>query len=393
MARDRLGSCGVLHITLTPIDDFDALGRRWQALEAAADGGFFRSWTFLGCQAETRFAGARLLCATRDGQDVALALIGGGSGKYWLNQTGDAVADSVFIEHNGLLVGRGEESAMAAVLQFGSRHAAPLVLSGIDTAMLERARAAGWCVLQQTRLAPCMQIAGLQKPYLDTLSANARGQIRRSMRLYGEDLALAAASSLEQALSWFEEMVALHQVIWRQRGVKGAFAENAIVDFHRALIARAWPEAAVDLLRVSAGGATIGLLYNFVKDGRVSLYQSGFAYSADARLKPGLVCHSLAIEAYVKRGLRVYDFLGGADRYKKTLSNAGEDLHWATLHKPWSRHGLIAKVFCFFSSEKKFFLSATAPRTPHAPPARNPRTPLPRAIYRPDTTTPRSPAG
>jgi CelD/BcsL family acetyltransferase involved in cellulose biosynthesis len=391
MAGYRLGLRGVLHITLTPIDDFDSLGRRWQALEAAADGGFFRSWTFLGCQVETRFAGARLLCATRDGQDVALAMIGARGGRYWLNQTGDAVADSVFIEHNGLLIRRGEEGVIAAVLQFARQLAAPLVLSGIDTTMLDVVRAAGWYGLQQTRFAPCVEIGGLQKPYLDTLSANARAQIRRSMRLYGEDLAVATASSLEQALSWFTEMVVLHQVIWRQRGARGAFAESAIVDFHRALIVRAWPDAGVDLLRVTAGGGTVGILYNFLKDGRVSLYQSGFAYGEDARLKPGMVCHTLAIEAYVKRGVRVYDFLGGADRYKKTLSNAGEDLHWATLHKPWSRHGLMAKVFYFFSPEKKFSLPI-APRSPHAPPARNPRTPSQPAIYPPDTTTPRSPA-
>jgi CelD/BcsL family acetyltransferase involved in cellulose biosynthesis len=343
----------VLHITLSPIDDFTALGRRWRALEDAADGGFFLSWAFLGCQAETRFAGARLLCATRNGQDVALALIGQGSGKYWLNQTGNQVADSLFIEHNGLLVRRGASDVIAPVLRFACRSAAPLVLSGIDTATLYAAREAGWCALQQTRPAPFVDIGALEKHYLDTLSANARTQIRRSMRLYGEDLHLEAAPCLERAWSWFDEMVVLHQETWRQRGKPGAFAQTAIIDFHKELIARAWPAGGAELLRISARGATVGILYSFLHNRRVLLYQSGFAYHADARLKPGLVCHTLAIEHYARRGEQVYDFLAGADRYKKTLAQHAENLHWTILHRPWSLRGLIAKVFCFFSSEKK----------------------------------------
>ena len=342
----------MLDITLSAIDDFTALGRRWLALEGAADGGFFRSWAFLGCQAETRFAGARLLRAARDGQDVALALIGQGGGRFWLNQTGDPVADSLFIEHNGLLVRRGASDVIVPVLRFARGQVAPLVLSGVDTATLQAARAAGWCALQQTRPAPFVEIGGLAKPYLDTLSANARAQIRRSKRLYGDDLRIEEAASCEQATAWFGEMVALHQESWRRRGRPGAFAEASIVDFHHALIGCAWPSG-VALLRVSAGGATLGILYNFMSNGRVLAYQSGFAHAADSRLKPGLVCHSLAIEDCAARGEKVYDFLAGDDRYKKTLSPSAENLHWAILHKPWSMRGLIAKVFCFFSSEKK----------------------------------------
>ena len=334
----------MLQITLSPIDDFAALGRRWRALETGADGGFFRSWVFLGCQAEARFAGARLLCATRDGAEVALALIGSGAGKYWVNQTGDAVADSLFIEHNGLLVRRGHDDVIAPVLDYARRRAAPLMLSGIDDATLRAANGVGWCVVEQTRPAPFVDIGALQKPYLDTLSANARAQIRRSMRLYGESLRIDAALSCEQALLWFDEMVVLHQATWQRRGAAGAFAGNSITDFHKALIARAWPDGNVDLLRVSVQGVAVGILYNFVRDGCVLLYQSGFAYRNDSRVKPGLVCHTLAIEHYAANGLRLYDFLAGPDRYKKTLSNAAEDLHWASLHKPWSARGLMAQA-------------------------------------------------
>jgi CelD/BcsL family acetyltransferase involved in cellulose biosynthesis len=345
----------VLHLTLTPITDFAALGHRWQALEADARGGFFRSWVFLGCQAETRFAGALLLCATQGGEDVALALIRRVGGKSWLNETGDPVADSVFIEHNGLLVRDGHTNVIAPALRFARQKAAPLMLSGIDAGHLEAARSIGWCSLRQTRLAPYVDLTILHGPYLDTLSANARAQIRRSLRLYGGPR-LDRADTLDQANGWFAQMMALHQAAWQRRGKPGAFAEPAVVDFHTALIARAWPAQNVDLLRISAEGKTIGILYTFIKDGRVLLYQSGFAYADEPRLKPGLVCHSLAIQDYTRRGFARYDLLGGADRYKKTLAHDGEDLHWAILNRPWSVHGLIENI-CSFVSKKSLSLA------------------------------------
>ena len=73
-------------------------------------------------------------------------------------------------------------------------------------------------------------------------------------------------------------------------------------------------------------------------------YQSGFAYSEDPREKPGLVCHTLAIDHYARLGMRVYDLLGGDDRYKKTLAGGGEALHWATLRRWRSAAGLTAAL-------------------------------------------------
>ena len=67
----------------------------------------------------------------------------------------------------------------------------------------------------------------------------------------------------------------------------------------------------VDLLRVRAGDTTVGCLYNFVSRGDVSFYQSGLAYETDGKLKPGLVCHALAIDHAARAGHRWYDFLAG----------------------------------------------------------------------------------
>ena len=132
------------------------------------------------------------------------------------------------------------------------------------------------------------------------------------MRLYGPDLALTRAATLAQAQDFFTEMVQVHQESWRRRRQPGAFSEEPMRRFHTALIARAWPRQETDLLRVAAAGRHVGTLYNLMRGGVVASYQSGFVPAEDARLKPGLVCHTLAIEHYAAQGALVYDLLGGA---------------------------------------------------------------------------------
>jgi hypothetical protein len=71
-----------------------------------------------------------------------------------------------------------------------------------------------------------------------------------------------------------------------------------------------------------AGEQTIGVLYNFVHDGLVLNYQSGFLYESDNRLKPGLVSLVLSVEDAIARGERGYDFMAGAAGHKNRLGNS-----------------------------------------------------------------------
>ncbi len=314
------------------------------ALEARASPGFFRSWTFLGCLAEQRLAGARLLAVTQDGDDVALALLGGTQRHAWLNETGAAAHDAVFIEHNGLLIAEEASAALPAALR-AARGRGQLVLSGIDEPTLQAARQAGWVHVQQSRASPHVALDTLGGDYLGTLSANARSQIRRSMRLYGPGLALERAESVTAARDWLAEMMAVHQAAWQARGQPGAFAAPEMREFHAALVSRAWALGQADLLRVSAGHRHIGTLYTLLRDGTVYSYQSGFGPVRTPQEKPGLVCHALAVAHYAARGAQIYDLLAGADRYKLTLASGSRMLHWATLYAPGSLPGTARMVW------------------------------------------------
>jgi CelD/BcsL family acetyltransferase involved in cellulose biosynthesis len=328
-------------ISFDPVTDPAALGCRWRALEVQADGGFFRSWTYLGALLP-HFSAPHLLAVRQDRQDLALGLFNwtrrGLSTKrgLFLHETGDPLWDRLYVEHNGLLLHPDGRPHLAEALTAASTHG-PVALSGIDALHAEAAAQAGTLQTRKIHFAPALDLAALAaagKPYLDTLSANARSQIRRAMRLYGPDLTLQPAATLGDAQTDFSRMIALHQASWTARGEPGAFASPAIIALHTTLIATGFPRGEIALLRIQAGGQEIGILYQFQHGGKMLAYQSGFAPTEDARLKPGLVGHSLAIAHAQHTGMTTYDFLAGAQRYKTTLApQGGETLHWITLHR------------------------------------------------------------
>ena len=61
-------------------------------------------------------------------------------------------------------------------------------------------------------------------------------------------------------------------------------------------------------------------------NGDVSVYQTGFLYEADPRLKPGLVSHALCIQRHLDAATAVYDFMAGEARYKANLGKSGPEM-------------------------------------------------------------------
>ena len=342
------------------------LERLWIDLQGRSAHSFYTSWNWIGSWLRSLPVEIipQLLKIETEGRVVGAALLGRrrlvrgkmiSSRGLFLQETGDPACDGIFIEHNGLLAERSfEQRVWRAVLdQLVERTSNwdEFFLSGMDdTDPLCNVIGDGWSAentrWKAERETPChyvdldaIRVAG--RDYLTALSGNTRSQIRRAMKLYSEPdgdnpggpLSLAEPHDLPQALQFFDEMKAAHTTYWQRQGEPGSFTTPFSDRMHRALIKAAYPEGGIQLLRINAGERPIGWLYNFVHDGRVMSYQSGFDYSDNPKLKPGLVSHALAVQHNLERGLKIYDFLAGDSQYKRMLSNASTGMRWLVLRR------------------------------------------------------------
>ena len=141
-----------------------------------------------------------------------------------------------------------------------------------------------------------------------------------------------------------ENTIPLHQAYWQSRGRPGAFANPEFLSFHRRLIGDGFPSGSVQFLRCEAGNHVVGYLYNFVKDGQVYSYQSGFDYDLLPRSKPGWLCHHLAIEHNLQRGMTGYDLLAGASQFKSSFGKAHENLVWAIVERAGWKPTLVHRL-------------------------------------------------
>lgn len=333
----------------------------WCALEAASPPPYFLSWAWVETWLDSLPASAELALwvARRAGAPVAAFFLGARtrwrhrvvrSRELHWNMTGHDAYDEICIEYNGM-VHDGSPPPLAEIVTRLPGGWDEVYLPALDAdGPVARGLAGLAADLGPLRVrtegrvpAPTVDLAKVRDggDYLKLLGGSTRSQIRRSQKLYGArgKLALEVAATPDQARSVFDELVALHRQAWRDRGEAGAFVPF-VHGFHRRLIERRFAAGEIQLLRVRAGDTTVGCLYNFVSRGDVSFYQSGLAYETDSKLKPGLVCHALAIDHAARAGHRWYDFLAGPSRYKQSLATDARALVWARIQKPRLRFAL-----------------------------------------------------
>ena len=350
-----------LTVSFDRIDDPAALAADWRDLEARADVTFFLSWDWIGPWLATTGGAPIAARVVKDSRLVGLALFHVVRQMRHgflpvrlavLNETGDRQKDIAYMEYNGALSEKDAEAAVlnAIIAALANGADAPgfdaIRLGGLPESLAQAIDPAG-LTMQTVTAEPtarvdldALRVGG--GDYLAGLSSNARQQIRRSQRLYEArgPVRLEAASSLDEAQSFFGAMQALHQATWAARGMPGAFAAPFVEKFQRRVIDQAFAGGRVELLRLAAGDATLGYFYNFLHDGWVGAYMSGIAYEADNKLKPGLTGYALIVERHLALGHRVVDFLAGEDAYKTRLGQPGEAMVWLNLEKPLLRFAI-----------------------------------------------------
>jgi CelD/BcsL family acetyltransferase involved in cellulose biosynthesis len=330
--------------------DFGNLEQAWRALEAeAAPFSFFQSWTWVGCLAEERFPDPVLIRATEAGRVVGLALFNRHGAALHLGESGEAGRDCIYVEHNGPLVAAGTDQDLPGLMlraAWGVPGIGRVVLSGVAPALL--AGAGGIDAGARQDEAPFVDLTAIgpgEGGFLAALSANTRGQLRRSARHFEATGTLALARPVGEAeeAAWFAALVSLHAARWRRSGLEGAFAAPFMGRFHQALLARARERGEADLWRIAAGAETLGYLYNFRHRGTVHAYQSGLReFPGTPQARPGLVGHWLAIEEARAAGFARYDFLAGPARYKLSLATGSAPLAWGERVQAASPAGVVA---------------------------------------------------
>lgn len=346
-----------LRLALEPIADPIALAPEWLALEGNAS--FFLSWDWIGLWLAS-LPPARspmLLRATRAGATVGLGCLVPNQRRrrlvsyrsLHLNATGAPALDCLTVEHNGLVSAAADAPALTTALgRWFADHpsgAEELQLPGIEQPVDAAALAAvGLTATALPKPAFAVDLERVREAEGDLgalLSRNARQQMRRALRLYGErgGARLVAARSTGEALDFFAALKTLHVASWERRHRPHAFSEPFFERFHRALIERSFDRGRVELLRVSAGDESVGYLYNFRQGGSVFAYQSGFA-DGDGRLRPGAVSHWLAIHHAAARGDQVYDFMAGDNRLKRSLATGHYTLWWQTIRQDHLKYRL-----------------------------------------------------
>jgi CelD/BcsL family acetyltransferase involved in cellulose biosynthesis len=353
--RRTTAAAGVLQLRLEALPAVERLERDWRALEAVAEPSFFTSWHWIGTllAAVPAAVRPRLLRGAIGGRTVALGLVGTSlvrrrhglvrSRSLYINETGVPLFDAMTIEHNGLLAAtaHASDAADALVAWFAGQRteADELHLSGSPERFSDDALE-GTGLIRHEIARPCYSVdldrlARSEGDICAVLSANARQQLRRAQRHYARygPLLLTPAASVAEALAFFGAMKVLHVASWDRRGVPHAFSTPFFEPFHRLLIGRSFAAGATQLMRASAGETVLGYLYNFRLGERVYAYQSGFAY-ADARARPGVVTHALAIGDSFRAGAGVYDFLTGHNRLKESFATRCEPMLWQILQQP-----------------------------------------------------------
>ena len=342
-ANNPVRTAAAITFAIEPLPPLDELEASWTRLDRAGNHSFFLTWSWIGTLLRSLPSPpqTRLLRAKRGNETVALAILtlkravraGVPVMHGWLNATGDPAYDCITIEHNGFASAGVRTSdlwsAFGEWFATGATAANEILVIATDpeTAILSKSHFD--LEHRDTGFRTPLKGLGDLEGFMASLSRNSRQKLRRSIREYEREgsLSLQVARDSQTALSFLSEMRALHVRSWTRRGKKHAFANPFFETFHRSLVRVGVQSGAVDLLRVSVGDKPIGYLYNFVRNGTVSSYQSGFD-DADTRFRPGYVCHAVAIAHYAAAGMAEYDFLAGSNALKHSYGSQTYDLYW-----------------------------------------------------------------
>lgn len=370
---------------INPFQDREATEALWKQLGDRSDLSYFQSWSWvenwLACLPENLSLN---LAVVHDGTGPAACFFIGRTKRYrygfirsngvYLNGTGNPAFDAVCAEYNCIPGEGGHAFSIPELLTTLRVDCNEVHLPYLDCRRFPgnrlTARTAPAGQLFKRFTAPYVDlnmIGSSLDRYLAVLSSKTRYQVRRSLRLYeGQgEFGIRAATDLETANAYFDQLVRLNLQVWRRRKLKSAFESDFFVRFHKRLIEKNFLKGEIQLLKIRSKEGVIGYLYAFVWGGRVYGYQSAFKFSPSNQFKPGIVSHVKAVVLNAQLGHREYDFLAGPERYKKSLATHQREMVTVIFKKPSLTYWIEKKIM----PRVRVALGRAAPEPPRTPEA------------------------
>jgi hypothetical protein len=326
----------------------------WERIHSLCpDASFFLSREWVDCWLATFGADLNpdLMTFVKDGDVVGCCLLvwrtqwvrGIPLRRVYLNCSGENESDSTCIEYNSLLSlpDCGEPVAKALGTFLRTRYWDELLLNGVVERSPISAMASALGSNEFSEMpAHYVDFDRIRRPgeeYINLLSPKVRAHIRRSLRTYeqiGGNCELDVARNAEEALAILRQLAELHQTSWTDRGRAGVFGSPTFLRFHERLVRSEFDHGTILLMRLQAGQQIVGALYSFVHRGCVYFYQSGFHYTLDSRMSPGLATLCMAVSYCLERPeLNGFDFLAGDSQYKRALATDSRPLRWIVVRR------------------------------------------------------------
>jgi CelD/BcsL family acetyltransferase involved in cellulose biosynthesis len=168
---------------------------------------------------------------------------------------------------------------------------------------------------------------------LSSLTGTHRRHLNQRRRQMRENFVAEFEVTAEQkdVSQDMNDFIALHQRRWNKKGYKGVFSDQRMVLFHHEVARRCFQRGWLFLAFLRLDGKRTAAVYGFRFRDELEYYLGGVEEDGAARpYSPGSVLHSYAIEAAIKEGRNVYDFMRGRERYKYTFG-AVDCANWTIL--------------------------------------------------------------
>jgi GNAT acetyltransferase-like protein len=202
----------------------------------------------------------------------------------------------------------------------------------------------GWVVRRQPLWAcPCLELPDDWERYLATLTPTRRQTLRRKERNLGKNhtVTITDYDGGDRLAEGWRLLLTLHERRWQVGGGGGgAFQERSVVHLHRRFTAELAARGQLWLTTLDLDGVPAAAWYGFAAGDTVYFYQSGRDPRWE-RESVGLVLMGAMIRRAIERGFRRFDFLRGADGYKRHWTETQRSTEEITVFRPgWGGRGL-----------------------------------------------------